>query len=208
MFCDDLEDQSDFNTMLFNEDFEDCSPAILKMFFYLLNENKQLVQEKSDLLENNSTLESNISRLKDELYLKHKKNLFPSNKLFKSWVLEKFLEIEQGLNFIERNYPKGGLCSNKKVFIDYLYQDINNKFILVEVLYFSKGLKDDLMTYIARLEQAKKQLSETRAVAKHKIRKLIVSNYIDQSIVDGCTLNQVELVHVKGVYDFEKIKTE
>ncbi|MCO4783263.1 MAG: hypothetical protein KC646_13135 [Candidatus Cloacimonetes bacterium] len=208
MFCDDLEDQSDFNTMLFNEDFEDCSPTILKMFFYLLNENKQLVQQKSDLLEKSNDVQSQLSTLRNELYSKHKNSLFPSNKLFKAWVLDKFLEIEQGLNFIERKYPKGGLCSNKKVFIDYLYQDINDRFILVEVLYFSKGLKDDLMTYIARLEQAKDHLSTTRAVAKHKIRKLIVSNFIDQSVVDGCTLNQVELVHVKGVYDFEKIKTE
>ncbi|MCJ8347279.1 hypothetical protein MJH12_17195 [bacterium] len=208
MFDEDQEDPADFSTMLFNEDFEDCSPSILKMFFYLLNENKQLVQEKSSIQEENHTLSTEISGLKDKLYRTSNSTLFPSKKLFKSWVMEKSTEIEQGLNFIERNYPKGGLCSNKKVYIDYLYQDVNDKFILVEILYFSKGFKDDLMTYIARLEQATAHLSENRAVAKHKIRKLIISNFIDQSVIDGCTLNQVELIYVKGAYDFEKIRTE
>ncbi|PCJ18186.1 MAG: hypothetical protein COB02_11395 [Candidatus Cloacimonadota bacterium] len=208
MFGENDEDQSDFNTALYDEDFEDCSPSTLKMLFYLLNENKQLVQEKSKMLEENHSLSSQLSCLKNDLYKSCGENIFPSKKLFKSWILDKFIEIEQGLDFIERNYPKGGLCSNKKVYIDYLYQDVNDKFILVEVLFFSKGLKDDLMTYIARLEQASQHLSKTRAVATHKIRKMIISNFVDQSIMDACTLNQVELIYVKGIYDFQKIKIQ
>ncbi len=198
-----------FQDLLLSTRFESFTDEQLRILFFLLNENKELLRKTGEIqleLERIKVPKPDSHEILKENF--SSQSLFPDRKVFRSWVLEKFAEVEPNTRFLERNYPKEGLFVNRKVHIDFLFQDSNNHYLLVEICYYNKGWQEDLMTYIYRLNQARELLAKSTASNPMNIRRMIITNSLLHGMKDACTINQVELIHIGGFYRMEKFSNE
>jgi hypothetical protein len=197
-----LEPESNPSSCLSGFDLSNCPPELLRLLLHFLNENNELLRDNHELQAKILSLEAESQPLPESQ--EERKPVFSSRNLFLAWTLEHFNEIEMGATLIERNYPREGLENSRKTYVDFLFQDHTHQYLLVDVLFFDPGQRDDPMNYILSLNQACEHLTETMAVSSQKIRKLIVSHSQSHGIQDLCTLNQIEFLQVKGLYSLHR----
>jgi len=196
-----LEPESHPSSPLSGFDLSKCPPDLLRLLLHYLNENNELLRDNHELCSRLQTLESD--HLRGEMP-DLGKPVFSTRNLFLAWTLEHFDEIEKGATLIERNYPREGLESSRKTYVDFLFQDRSQQYLLVETLLFEPGQRDDPMNYVLSLKRAGEHLIETMAISPQKVRKMVVSPTRNHGIPDLCILNQVEFVHVKGSYSLHR----
>ncbi len=200
------EDNADhFYQLLHEADFAKCSPEQLKLLFYLMNENKDLMRRNGEIMLEMERLR-NFRGEPFEMLAESSKaqQLFPDRKVFRAWIVEKFGEFEPDACLLERNFPKKGIHNDRKVHVDFLFQDSTQNYLLVEIGWYSRGWTEDPMTLIHRLKLARDVVCRDMAASPEKVRRMIITNSLLHGMRDACTINNVELLHVAGFYRIQK----
>lgn len=196
-------DEGVFNSILYEMDLEGASPEVLKMVMYLLQENKQLVADNYELRGQLQQMEVQLVQ-SQESSPEEKNYFFPSSKFFHDWVLEKFEEIERGATLLHQNYPRSGLPGLKKRQVDFLFQDINQHYLLVETMFKDRRICHDPMLHLVVLQTAREYLSQVMSVPEHHIRTMLVSNSEGNGVCDLCAINGVEILTIGSRYQIQR----
>ena len=193
-----------FQQFLLDLDFHSCPEDVIRVMMFLLKENKYLISDNFELRESHFQLQKEIDELRELVHNPTSTFLFPDRKFFVNWCLARLEEIERGCSLLQRNYPRNGLDRSCKCHIDYLLQDVNKQYLLVEVIYWDRRLKYDPITNIACLQDAQKYLCKEMSVPENRIRKMILTNSCANGLNELCSINHIELVQVRGHYSVER----
>ncbi|MBT3783418.1 hypothetical protein HOF92_00500 [bacterium] len=190
----------DFHSWLTTLDFDECEPRLLKLLIYFLQENKSLATSNCDLRERLQEAQRRANLLEANQGNSISSYLFPSRGCFQLWVTERFHEIETGLTLLEQHYPRLGVSGARKTHVDFFFQDINDQYLLMNLYFYDRRLRDDPMNVLSSLNEAQQHVENELCVSQNKIRKMIVANSTAQGIEDICTVNHTEFVCIEGSY--------
>lgn len=194
----------DFYKWLTTQDFSECEPKTLKLLMYFLQENKTLATINCDLQEKLSLLQEKIYTWEVHQPLESSPYLFSSRNCFLLWTAERFHEIENGLTLLQKNYPREGMVTSRKIHVDFLFQDINEQYLLLNLYYFDRRLRDDPMNPLSSLNEAQDHLMKELSISPSRVRKMIISNTREQGIGDLCSINNTEFVSIQGSYSISR----
>jgi len=196
--------EQDFYSWLTAQDFSECEPRTLKLLIYFLQENKNLASTNCELQERLHSLQEKLYTWENAKPEESSPYLFSSRNCFLLWTAERFHEIENGLTLLQKNYPREGMESSRKIHVDFLFQDINEQYLLLNLYFFDRRLRDDPMNPLSSLNEAHDHLLKELCISSSKVRKMIISNTREQGIEDLCAVNNTEFVCIQGSYSITR----
>ena len=176
----------------------------MKLLMYFLQENKTLATINCELQEKLSILQEKLYTWEAHQPPANSPYLFSSRNCFLLWTAERFHEIENGLTLLQKNYPREGMETSRKIHVDFLFQDINEQYLLLNLYYFDRRLRDDPMNPLSSLNEAHDYLTKELSISPGMVRKMIISNTREQGIEDLCPINNTEFVCIQGSYSITR----